>query len=171
MFVAIIICSLVQMVIDFPFAQLNMTFKHLPYFMLGYYLGKESFSVRFSFLVDSALLFVAIILYFVGYHIPSSLSPLFSYITAICFIIPILSITGQYKLGEGNKYYSILKKDGMGIFLWHVIIIYLSYYLELFSSSGNSIQIILISSISLLLSIVLTWVTRKAGLKFMLGEA
>lgn len=54
----------------------------------------------------------------------------------------------------------------MGIYLWHVIILYIAYYYDLFTSMGVYVQVCLMSGISLFLSILLTLLDVYISLHF-----
>ena len=73
------------------------------------------------------------LMWFLKYRMPTYTVFINSYIVAFAFILVALNISRYYRLGEGTMCYRVLKREGMGIYLWHVIIVYLAYYYNAFS--------------------------------------
>ena len=157
--------------IHFDYFQLKMTVTYMPYFILGYYIGNESLKIRLSNLRATNIILIAVIICFFKYRLPLFTIPVSDYAVAFFFIIAIFHVTQHLKIGTEGKYYNILKRDGMGIYLWHVIFIYISYYHDLFVSVGMYGQIFSITVLSLILSIVLTYITRYLHLTYLIGES
>lgn len=149
--------------------QLRMTISYIPYFILGYYVGDDSFRMNMSNLRASILLLTSVIVWGLKYRLPAISVLATEYIVAFLLILAILHFSGKvHSMGNVGK---LILKNGMGIYLWHVVILYLAYYYDLFASAGLYLQICLMTIISLVLSVILTYFTRRMHLLFLLGES
>lgn len=146
-----------------------MTISYLPYFIIGYYIGIGSLHIKFSTPYVLVMFVVGFITWVIKYRLPESTIFVTDYIVAISLIIVVFHLS-QY-LPHSGFLYNILLENAMGIYLWHVIVLYISFYYEFFASLGVYIQISLLSILSLIISIILTRISRKLHLAFLLGES
>ena len=166
----ILILSLIyRYSIQFNFLQLKMTLSHLPYFIIGYYVGIDSLHIRMSRVHVITLFTVGLVTWAIKYHLPVCTVFVTDYIVAISLIIVAFHLP-QY-LPHSGFLYNMLLENAMGIYLWHVIILYIAYYYDLFASMGVYIQVCLMLIISLTISIILTLISRKLHFTFLLGES
>ena len=166
---ALVIAITCKYTTDFDILQLKMTVSYMPFFIFGYYVGNGSAKIDFS----DTKAFLFLLLGFIGwglkYRLGDFLVPILDYVVAFLFILAIFHFS-NYAYSSGG-FYHILLKNGMGIYLWHVIILYVAYYYDLFTSMGVYVQVCLMSGISLFLSILLTLLTRRLHLTSLLGES
>ena len=149
--------------------QLNMTITHFPYFLLGYYIGFGSLKISLSHIQAFLIMAIALCAWMLEYRLPKYTIHVTRYITAYAFIISLLHFS-QYVSSTG-KILMIIKRNSMGIYLWHVIILYIAYYHYLFAGMSIFVQICLMSILSLVLSILMTYIIRCLHLSFILGES
>ena len=107
---------------------------------------------------------------YIMYSVPATIYPFITIITAICLLVVVFSICQLYNLGSNTKFYNVIKQDGMGIYLFHVIFIYIFYYFDIFANLSIWVQIISATLISFLLSIAATRLVRTIRLGFLIGE-
>ena len=69
-----------------------------------------------------------------------------------------------------NKMFNIFKEYSMGIYLFHPMIIYVLYYLLLNYNINPYIQCMMITIISVIISMIFTYILKKLKLNFVLGE-
>lgn len=146
-----------------------MTISYLPYFIIGYYIGIGSLHIKFSTPFVLVMFVVGFITWVIKYRLPESTIFVTDYIVAISLIIVVFHLS-QY-LPHSGFLYNILLENAMGIYLWHVIVLYISFYYEFFASLGVYFQISLLSILSLIISIILTRISRKLHFAFLLGES
>lgn len=154
---------------DFNYLQLKMTISYLPYFVIGYYIGIGSLHIKFSTTYVLVMFVVGFITWVIKYRLPESTIFVTDYIVAISLIIVVFHLS-QY-LPHSGFVYNILLKNAMGIYLWYVIVLYISFYYEFLASLGVYIKISLLSILSLIISIILTRISRKLHFAFLLGES
>lgn len=154
--------------------QFNMTFKFLPYFLLGYYIiFKDKWKTKLNWTTTTLLCILILGAMFIQIKYPSIgyKYGIMDNIIAFPIIFIIYNITSQkIRLNANRQYYQILLKDNFGIYLFHPMIIYVLYYLHVFDSLNYYIQIILIFCITSFISIVITSCIKKTRLKFIIGE-
>lgn len=168
--VSIIVFALIyKYATHFNGLQLRMTISHLPYFVFGYYVGNESYKINLSNLQASILLLIGFIAWGVKYRLPAVTVPITDYIVAFTLILAILHFS-EY-ITCGGKFSKQILKNGMGIYLLHVVILYVAYYYDLFASMGLYVQVCLMTILSLVLSVILTYLIRRAHLLYLLGES
>ena len=150
--------------------QINMLLRYYLYFIIGYLIARGNIRIRCHSIIEISLIILGVVGVWIMYQLPSILFSLVSTFTAISFITAAYSICQKYKMGAGTKVYELIKKDGMGIYLFHIIIIYTFYYFDLFASYGIYVQILSATITSLVCSIALTRIVRILHLKFLIGE-
>lgn len=167
---SIIFSALCYYILKIEVFQLNMTITYFPYFLLGYYIGSEKVKVFLTHNQTIYLFIAALLTWGIKYYMPLYTIFISNYVIAFMIILASLNIATFYKAKREYALYTMIKKNSMGVYLYHVIIIYLIYYYNIFSDVEIYLRIIIITLISLFLSIILTYITRKLHLAFMLGE-
>lgn len=147
-----------------------MTLQYLPYFILGYYLSNGTYEVKPNHRTTWVCLLTGVLIWTIKLYVPTLLMLIINYCIAFSLIIGILSLTRTYHMGDNTKFHAILKRDGVGIYLWHVIFIYIMYYFDIFASVGIYLQIVLVTLISLGASILSTRIIRDNQLVDLIGE-
>lgn len=97
--------------------------------------------------------------------------PFIETITSMVGIMFIFQFSYDFQHIIRCKLFHIICKDAMGIYLYHVFFIYLLFYLLRDYRINPYILTSSIFCISILLSILLTEITRKIGLGFIIGES
>lgn len=150
--------------------QVNMLLKFYIYFLLGFYVGRSKINICCNLWCCIIFAIIGLIGNYIMYQLPTILYSFVTIITAICLLVVAYSICQLNNIGSNTKIYNVLKKDGMGIYLFHVIFIYIFFYFDLFADCGIYIQIISATLTSLLLSIAATRLVRISRLGFLIGE-
>lgn len=153
-----------------PIFQFNMLFRYYIYFIIGYTVGKGKINICCNIPSGIILLIIGLIGNYIMYRVPATIYPFITIITAICLLVVVFSICQLYNLGSNTKFYNVIKQDGMGIYLFHVIFIYIFYYFDIFANLGIWVQTISATLISFLLSIAATRLVRTIRLGFLIGE-
>lgn len=147
--------------------QLNMLLRHYIYFVIGYYVGNLD-----NIECDGIYSFISLVIGLLGnylmFKLPKILFPIVSIITALSLSFFTYSIC--QKLSKHTKLYCCINKDGMGIYLFHVVIIYILFHYNLFAQLGIYAQALLITLISIFGSIIATRLIRSFKLGFLIGE-
>lgn len=163
-------CLMLQYLLSCDVFQINMTIQYFPFFIFGYFVGLGNINIKLSN-TNLILLFIfSMLLCKYQYSLPTCTLPFIKYVIAFGFICIILQISRNFHYGENSFVYNIVKRDGMGIYLWHMIIIYISYAYDLFVNWNLYIRIIIISIFSFFCAILLTHLFRRIKFAFFIGE-
>lgn len=150
--------------------QLNMLLRYYLFFIIGYYIGRGNIKIKNNIIIELLLIIAGLAGCYFMYQLPTFWCSLVSTTTAICFMIVAYQVCQKYSLGSGSFIYNCILKDGMGIYLFHVIIIYILFYFDIFANYGIYIQSGLIVLISFISSIITTRFVRLIHCGFLIGE-
>ena len=150
--------------------QINMLLKYYIYFILGYYVGNETIKINLSLYQGFILLVIGLLGNYYMYQLPPIPYSIVNIITSLSLSILAFTICQKYNLQQNTKFYEYLRKDGMGIYLFHVVIIYILFRYNSFGQLGIYIQAILVTLISFFISIIITRLIRSIKLGFLIGE-
>ena len=151
-----------------------MTFKYLPYFICGYCI---TFKNRWETNVNWQTILSLFALIFGGMFVQLKYPSIgynyaiFDYLIAFPIIYIIYIVTSQrIRLNANRWYYQTLLKNNFGIYLFHPMIIYVLFYLQVFDSLNTYTQIALIFCIAFMLSVVFTLCVNRTKIKFIIGD-
>lgn len=96
--------------------------------------------------------------------------PFIETIAAMCGIMLVYHIACDMKYLTKYKWYQRISKNSYGIFLYHVLVIYLMFYWSRNTSISPYILVPLVFGVSFIVSLILTEMTRKIGFQFLIGE-
>lgn len=150
--------------------QINMLLKYYIYFILGYYVGNETIKINLQLYQGFILLVIGLLGNYYMYQLPPIPYSIVNIITSLSLSILAFTICQKYNLLQNTKFYEYLKKVGMGIYLFHVVIIYILFRYNLFGQLGIYIQATLVTLISFFISIIITRLIRSIKLGFLIGE-
>ena len=150
-----------------PIFQLNMLLRYYIYFVIGYYVGNLD-NIEFDGIYSFISLVIGLLGNYLMFQLPKILFPIVSIITALSLSFFTYSIC--QKLSKHTKLYCCINKDGMGIYLFHIVIIYILFNYNLFAQCGIYVQALLITLISIFGSIIATRLIRSFKLGFLIGE-
>ena len=154
----------------FPYIfQINCTFRYQFWFVLGYVfiLYKNLIhKVIMHYIAGGVILVVCL---FQRQHIEYSI-PFFSTIVAMSGIMLFYQLSCDMKFVSSNRFFQIISRNSFGIYLYHVPFIYLLFYYLADYQISPYILSTFIFLLSLFISIVMTELTRRVGLGFVIGE-
>lgn len=154
----------------FPYLfQISVAFKYQFWFTLGYefMIYKRIIHDSISYYIVGGVFLVLVLLY------KNNLSfkiPFIETIAAMCGIMLVYHVACDMSFLTRYKWYQWISKNSYGIYLYHVIVIYLMFYWSRNISISPCILVPLVFGISLIVSLILTEMTRKMGLQFLIGE-
>lgn len=148
--------------------QINTTLKYLFWFTLGYiFLIKKSIIIKVLIYLTG----VTILIYnmYKVSNIESS-APLLGTISACVGILLFYMISSDTKSITNFRLYRIISKNSFGIYLFHVFFVYLLFFFAKDIYIHPYLLCFVVFSISLLLSIIMTELTRRLGWHIIIGE-
>ncbi len=149
--------------------QLSSAFRYLFWFTLGYMfvLHKEVIcKVVNNYLLGGVILIVGVL----SSHNLSFRLPFMSTIVAIAGILLFYHISCDFKRISNNKIFQLISRNSYGIYLYHVFVVYFWFFLFKDYSFSPLLMVVLSFVFSLVLSVLLTEITRKIGVGFVIGE-
>lgn len=149
--------------------QLSSAFRYLFWFTLGYMfvLHKEVIrKVVNNYLLGGVILVVGLL----SSHDLSFRIPFMSTIVAIAGILLFYHISCDFKSISNNKLFQLISNNSYGIYLYHVFVVFFWFFLFNDNSFSPLLMVVLSFVISLLFSVLLTEITRKIGVEFVIGE-
>lgn len=161
---------------------LYLASSHFPYLFqisaaLKYQFG---FTLGYEFMIYKRIIYDSISYYIVGGGFLvlvlclkidlSAKMPLIETMAAMCGIMLVYHMACDVKFLTKYKWYQLISKNSYGIYLYHVIVIYLMFYWSRNISISPYILVPVVFGVSLCLSLILTEITRKIGLQFLIGE-
>lgn len=149
--------------------QLSSAFRYLFWFTLGYMfvLHKEVIrKVVNNYLLGGVILVVGLL----SSHDLSFRIPFMSTIVAIAGILLFYHISCDFKSISNNKLFQLISNNSYGIYLYHVFVVYFWFFLFKDYSFSPLLMVVLSFVLSLLVSVLLTEITRKIGVGFVIGE-
>lgn len=149
--------------------QLSTALRYLFWFTLGYLfvLYKEVIcKVVNNYLLGGVILVTGLF----SSHDLSFRVPFISTIVAIAGILLFYHISCDFKRISNYKLFQLISSNSYGIYLYHVIIIYFWFFLFKDCCIPSLLMVVLSFISSLVLSILLTEITRKMGLGIVIGE-
>lgn len=149
--------------------QISNSFHYFFWFSLGYVflLYKEFIDKLVSiYLVGSFILILGVLYrYQQFFHIP-----FISVIMAIAGIMFFFHISRDFKSISRQKWYELISNNSFGIYLYHVFVVYLWFYLFKDATIPAYANVLLSFTVSVIISVLLTLLTRKLGLGVFIGE-
>ena len=149
-----------------PIWELNTAFRYLFWFTLGYlfFLYTNTLNnVCFKFIIP----FTLICLFTLR---EETYSRYFLPLVSISGIFMTIAVSYSYRTIAETKIFKIISKNSMGIYLFHVVIIYTLYHYTRNIPINPFMLSFSIFIISLLVSVFLTQLIRKIKLGFIIGE-
>ena len=149
--------------------QLSSAFRYLFWFALGYVfvLHKEVIcKVVNNYLLGGVILIVGVL----SSHDLSSRVPFMSTIVAIAGILLFYHISCDFKRISNNKIFKLISRNSYGIYLYHVFVVYFWFFLFKDYSFSPLLMVVFSFVLSLVLSVLLTEITRKIGMGIVIGE-
>lgn len=148
--------------------QISSAFRYFFWFTLGYVFILYKNVIRTAYIYASGGVILTLNL-FIDNEIGKRI-PLMSTITAFIGIMFFYQISCDIKSIEKYKVYQVISKDSFGIYLYHVFFIYLLFYFLADIAIPPYVLCPLVFVVSLVMSIVMTELTRKLGLHIFIGE-
>ena len=96
--------------------------------------------------------------------------PFISTIIAIAGILLFYHISCDIKRISNNKMFQLISRNSYGIYLYHVFVVYFWFFLFKDYSFSPLLMVVLSFVFSLVLSVLLTEITRKIGMGIVIGE-
>lgn len=149
--------------------QLSSAFRYLFWFTLGYVfvLHKEVMcKVVNNYLLGGVILVVGLL----SSHDISFRVPFISTIIAIAGILLFYHISCDFKRISNNKIFQLISRNSYGVYLYHVFVVYFWFFLFKDYSFSPLLMVVLSFVFSLVLSVLLTEITRKIGMEIVIGE-
>ena len=148
--------------------QLNNVFRYFFWFSCGYvFMLYKEVAIKMSNFVFLGGILVIGMLYQHQFFLRI---PLISTMIAIAGILFFYHLSVNCKAIVNSKLYCLISNNSFGIYLYHVFVVYLWFYLIKDVTVPAYIMCLLSFVVSLFLSVILTQLTRKLGLGFIIGE-
>lgn len=96
--------------------------------------------------------------------------PFIETIAAMCGIMLMYHFSSDLRMLTKYKWYQVISRNSYGIYLFHVVIIYMMFYLSRNISVSPYLFAPVVYLISIGASILLAEWTRKLGIQFVIGE-
>lgn len=168
--VLFVVGTFAQHFLGYCYFQINNVITYLPYFVWGFLLGERRLTFSYPIIGIAICLPAAVALSVFSHNLDSIFIPFIKYLTASLFLYVALGLSDRFFAQANSKFCKLLKRDGMGIYLYHVIILYTAYYYNLFNQLGIFFQIVMNTVLAIVLSMIFTKLTRKIHLQKLIGE-
>ena len=153
----------------FPYIlQINNAFRYVFWFTLGFVFILYKNEVQRVVVYSVCIVFL--FAYLVIEHNVSFDIPFFSTITALTGILVVYSLSCDFKSISRTPFFRLVSKNSLGIYLYHVFVIYLMFFFMKELSIPAYLLSLSVFIISIFLSVLLTELTRKLGLGIIIGE-
>ncbi len=154
----------------FPYLlQISSTFQYQFWFVSGYVflLYRSVFQkISVNYTLGGVILLLGVIR---KQHIPFEI-PLWSTIVAMTGIMLFYQISSDFQKISRSRLFKITNRDSYGIYLYHVIFVYLLFYFTKDKPINPYLLSLIVFMVSLFMSVAATELTRKMGLQIIIGE-
>lgn len=138
-------------------------FGYIIFFYIGYFLSMlyrmyDNKKAKMAITISLTIVYCICFMFDIPETILKLIGVFFGFFILLC--LPIVK----------NKLFNIFKEYSMGIYLFHPMIIYVLYYLLIDFNFNPYIQSITIAIISIIISMIFTYILKKLNLNFVLGE-
>lgn len=149
--------------------QLSSTFRYQFWFVFGYVFLLYKNKIQ-KIIVNYTLGGVILLMYFILNHQLSMKIPFLATIVAMAGIMLFYQISCDFQGITKYKFYQIVSRNSFGIYLYHVVIIYSLFYWMKGVALSPYIICFTAFVVAMLLSVLLTELTRKLSLQILIGE-